>query len=373
MNQNKEHIDLKRIQDYFNGKLSPKEKHALEMEAQSDPFLYEAMEGYEAHPEGLEQLAKLKKAHAKNSRSFFGSGTLTILGMAGLVYVIALIIKPDIEEPNIQPLTGTEDNFKEVENLPEAIDTLVFAEDKEQITPQELVENRPFLEASNEELAAQLEQEEEENLGNANEVIHVEEIKITEEDHQIIPEEELRKKSRNAPFIYQYDLKVVDYREIDRTNNVIQYTRYEFSGVSANFEDEEAMEKQYDRELEVEVPYMDYLDRSMYYFSKGQYKQALNRYLTILEQYPKDLNASFYGALCYYDMKKYNEALDFLSNMLEFESETGYIAFRQEAKWYQAKTLIKLNQKEKAIKILDEIIAEGLFYTEDAIQLKKSL
>ena len=166
---------------------------------------------------------------------------------------------------------------------------------------------------------------------------------------------------------------VVDYREIERKNKVINYTRYEFTGLSAEFEDELARENQYDRETQVEVPYMEYLERSMYYFSKAQYKNALNRYLTILEQYPKDLNAHFYGALCYYNMKQYEKALDLFTRMQTYEDEEEFIAFRQDAKWYQVKTLIKLGRKSEAKNLLEEIIAEGLFYAEDAIKLKASL
>ena len=51
----------------------------------------------------------------------------------------------------------------------------------------------------------------------------------------------------------------------------------------------------------------------------------------------------------------------------------GFVAFREEAKWYKAKTLVKLGKKKEAIGILDEIIAEGMFYSKDAIKLKSTL
>lgn len=367
MSVDKKHIDLKELRDYFEGKMNPEEMHDLEMKAQNDPFLYEAMEGYEAHPEGLDRVSQLQK-QTGGGNSFFGKGTLTVLGIAAGVYITALIIKPEITEPesNIVNTVDTA-HYEEVEVVPEAIDTFVYAETEEQITPEEIKKSKPLMKDSNEELAEKLEVEE-----NKNEVINIEEEIIVENHNELIPENNNKSTSIQAPFIYQYDMYVIDYRVIERKNEVINYTRYEFTGLSAEFEDELDRENSYNKETNVEVPYLEYLERSMYYFSKGQYKKALNRYSTILEQYPKDLNAHFYGALCYYDMKQYEKALELFSNLLIFEKEKGFIAFRQEAKWYQAKTLIKLNKKNEAIKILDEIIAEGLFYANDAIQLKST-
>mgnify|MGYP002621061740 CR=1 FL=1 len=368
MSVNKEHIDLQTIKDYFEGKLSPEEMHALEMKAQNDPFLYDAMEGYEAHPEGMERIAKLQ-AQSGGSGSFFGKGTLTVLGIAAVVYITALMIKPEISSTETSLVEAVDTTqYEEVEIVPESIDTFDYAETAEQITPDEIKKSKPLLKDSNEELAQKLEEEE-----SVNEVINIEEEMILENHNELILEDANKSSSIQAPFIYQYDMYVVDYRSIERKNEVINYTRYEFSGLSAEFEDELARENSYDRETNVEVPYMEYLERSMYYFSKGQYKKALNRYVTILEQYPKDLNAHFYGALCYYDMKQYNQALNLFTNLLKFENEIGFIAFRQEAKWYQAKTLLKLNKKKEALVILDEIIVEGLFYSKDAIELKSKL
>ena len=308
------------------------------------------------------------QAQTGGGGSFFGKGTLTIIGITAVVYITALIIKPEITEPesNIVSTVDTS-HYEEVEVIPEAIDTFVYAETEEQITPDEIKKSKPLMKDSNEELAEKLEIEE-----NQNEVINIEEEIVVENHNELIPEEANKTISTQAPFIYQYDMYVIDYRVIERNNDVINYTRYEFTGLSAEFEDELARENSYNKQTNVEIPYMEYLEKSMYYFSKGHYKKALNRYLTILEQYPKDLNAHFYGALCYYDMKQYVQALELFSNLLKVEKEKGFIAFRQEAKWYQAKTLLKLNKKNEALVILDEIIAEGLFYAQDAIKLKST-
>ena len=366
MSLKNDHIDLKRLQDYFDGKMSPEEMHALEMEAQNDPFLYEAMEGYQAHPEGLSRVSELQQSQTQGGSNIFGKTILGIVGVAAVIYIVAEIVRPDIVDPKSNEIVVADSaSFEEVEIIPESIDTFIYAEEEEQITPEEIKNSKPLLEESNVELA--------EIIESTPDIIKIDEDPEIEHDNELIPETENKTTSLQAPFIYQYDLYVVDYRQIDRKKEDISYTRYEFTGLSAEFEDELARENAYDRETEVEVPYMEYLERSMYYFSRGQYKKALNRYITILEQYSEDLNAHFYGALCYYDMKQYNKALELFENMQKFEKQEGFIAFRQEAKWYQAKTLLQLNRNSEAIKILDQIIAEGLFYSKDAIKLKAKL
>jgi tetratricopeptide (TPR) repeat protein len=359
-----EDIDFAQIQDYFNGKLTPKQKHALELRAENDPFLYEAMEGYQAHPEGINRLARLKKNQAIKSRSFFGSGTLSIIGIATFVYIVALLLKPNVNEDI--SLNNNPSSFQEVEIIPASIDSFVLADIAEQITPEEILKSKPLLEEFNEKFVEHL-------VDNDPEVINIDEDVKIEDDNTILAENEFSVKYLQAPHIYHYDLYVVDYREIKRENVSINYTRYEFSGLSAEFEDENSEDRKYDRESEVEVPYMEYLKTSMKYFSRGQYKRALTRYLTILEQYPEDLNAHFYGALCYFDMKQYEKALLMFEETQRLEEGDGYIAFRQEAKWYQGKTLISLNRAKEAKNILDQIISEGLFYAKEAIVLKAKL
>lgn len=360
-----QHIDPKQLADYFAGKLSEADKHALEMQAQEDPFLYEAMEGYQADPSALDRLQELLKANASRGSSFFGARTLSVLAVACAVYILALLIRPTIESnPDQKELVETE-QIQEVEIVPVSIDTFVLADIDEQITAQEIVSNKQQIQVQQENLQEANDQVEDE-------IIHIDENHV-EDEHDLIPEVEDQNLVVYAPSIFQYDLYVVDYRKIDRKKSGVTYTRYEFTGLSAEFEDEIARDNNELTEKEVEIPYIDYLETSMYYFSKGQYKKALNRYLTILEQYPDDLNAHFYGALCYYSMRKYDKSIDFFDRVLSEEFNQDFIAFREEAKWYKAKSLVKLGKRNDATIILDEIIMEGQFYAKEAIELKSSL
>lgn len=358
-----QHIDLQEIKNYLNGKMSSIEKHAFELKMENDPFLYEAVEGYQENPEAIDRISNIKKDHLASRRSFFGSRTLAVLGVVAGIYIIALIVNGvRKEDPELAQDDTSIETVAEVEIVPESIDSFVLADLEEQISVIEISENKQLIEEYN------LQEED-----NTPEMINIEEDPEIEIDPKLYPETENKNRTNYAPSTHYFDLYVVDYREIKRKNEGISYTRYELSGLSAEYESEDSKNGRDLVEKHVEVPYMEYLETSMDYFSTGNYKKALNRYLTIIEQYPEDLNAHFYGGHCYYNLRKYNEALDFFDKTLKHEKTMNFVAFRQEAKWYKAKTLIKLNRTQEARQILDEIIIEGQFYSKDAILLKEKL
>jgi tetratricopeptide (TPR) repeat protein len=103
----------------------------------------------------------------------------------------------------------------------------------------------------------------------------------------------------------------------------------------------------------------------MEYFSKGQNKRALTRFLEILNTYPDDLNANFYAGLCYYNLKAYNSAISHFDNC----SNSDFINFYEEQEWYKAKCYLANNQKEEAKVLLKQIVAEKGFYANQASKI----
>lgn len=364
MNANKSHIEIEKIADYFAGKLSNVDMQALEAEALNDPFLYEAMEGYADHPEGINRVRLLKKRELARSKSFFGSRTLVVLGSAILIYLLAILLRPEIQENDIQALTGEEINLNEFELIPESIDTFQFAAIEEQITAKEIVQNKSKIKEQQDSVIK--------SSSDLPDVVLVDDVKPNDPNMQIEPENITKSMTVYAPSIFQFNLYVVDYSRIER-KQTISYTKHVLSGLSAEFESESTQNRTELIEQVVDIPYMNYLETSMNFFSSGDLKKALNRYLTILEQYPDDLNAHFYGGLCYLNMKKYDLALNSFERTLSIEKQAEFVAFREEAKWYKAKTLIKLGRNSEAKELLNEIIIEGQFYTQKAIKLKSSL
>jgi len=369
VSNNREHIDFELLENYLSGKLSEIEKNAFEKRALDDPFLQDAIDGYEANPEALKGLKHQINNQKKANRSFFGSRTLAVLGVAVLAYLMAYFFYSPNQESTDSHSAQNEmepKNVVEVELLRPDIDTLIVQNNEE-------LNEAIQMKSEQKEIIKTEDPDADSSSYSYQEIIEIDENFEHIDHSKVEPEINQQKITVYAPMTYLSELYVIDYREIKRSKSSLSYTRFEFTGVSAAFEDSAAQSNQDLVEREVEIPYMEYLEKSMEYFSNKRYKKALNRYTTILEQYPKDLNALFYGAHCYFNTSQYSKALDFFRRAQEIEKEHGFVGFRQELKWYEAKTLIKLNQKKEARAILDKIIIEGLFYANQAIELKKKL
>jgi tetratricopeptide (TPR) repeat protein len=103
-------------------------------------------------------------------------------------------------------------------------------------------------------------------------------------------------------------------------------------------------------------------------FKNNEFKEALYEFRTILDQFPEDLNAHFYGGLCYYNIGKYDLAIESFNFVVKH-----YIsAFDQEAEWYKAKTLLNMDKVDDAKEIMESIVEKNGFYSDLAKkQLKK--
>lgn len=95
------HYDINLIKQYLAGELSVKEMHALERAALDDPFLQDALEGFETHTQpvvpSLNLLQKrLDKRISKERRLpdnlFFGRQGLTIASVAAVLFILACIL-----------------------------------------------------------------------------------------------------------------------------------------------------------------------------------------------------------------------------------------------------------------------------------------
>ncbi len=170
----------------------------------------------------------------------------------------------------------------------------------------------------------------------------------------------------NAKEVYLHNLKNVDYRSY--RNRPIKTDIDLNIGTPAN----QSLRKEREEMPIVrkkDIPYIDYLTNTAELFSLGKYKLALKRYLTILETYPDDVNANFYGGLCYYNLGQFEKAKEHLKNSFA----VGYGNFRQEAMWFGAKANYELHNDIKTRYLLKKIIKEDAFYAEQAKELLKKL
>jgi len=181
------------------------------------------------------------------------------------------------------------------------------------------------------------------------------------------PEATLVKETLMGKEIYLSNLKLLDYRAY-RSRPKITTKQMILTGTPANIGETTSTEEVPEWK-DVEVPYIDYLEKTMEIFSKGQNKKALTRFVVILEEYPDDLNANFYAGLCYYNLKEFSNAQKVFAKCLD----SKYLNFTEEAEWYLAKSLLADGKKSEALTIFTKISNANGYYSTQAKKIVSSL
>ena len=119
-------------------------------------------------------------------------------------------------------------------------------------------------------------------------------------------------------------------------------------------------------EQELKIPYINLLNKAIEDFAQQDYKLALLHFDEILQTYPDDANALFYGGMCLYNLRVYEQAE---SRLLKLQS-IPFANFSEEAEW----SLLHVYQqakKEAAFSSLRKtIIDQKGFYAQKAENLK---
>lgn len=170
---------------------------------------------------------------------------------------------------------------------------------------------------------------------------------------------------KNAKEIYLNDFKLVDYR-VYRSKPAIKTKQMVLSGTPASQEDKTIEEDEFIWK-DVDVPYIDYIDKSIRIFGRRNYKKALSRFETIIKTYPNDINANFYGGLCLYNFGEYDQAILLFNQCLD----GPYSNFDEEALWMKAMSLKDSGQIVKAKVIFTKIEQGGGFYSNQAKEMTK--
>lgn len=359
------HIDPELLRKYYSNQLNSKAKNALEVRALEDPFLKEAMDGFDENPGSFESFYQKYKRKVTIRKTY----TFTIAVSVLLVLFITttliqlnsnneIVLEPvinQISEPHTNNFNFNES--KEVEVITPTIDSMDFIPTNEQITVKEVVKSQEKIAVLDKEKIV-------------NEQVIVEEV-IPDPAREFKPIKEnwdwYGDHKKAIPTAYLFNLKVVDYREIKREREQITYKRFDIGGTAADRENEASSTELI--ETEVEIPYFSYLTKTMSFFDASDFKSALNRYVIILQQYPDDLNALFYSGLAYYNLGKFDKSISLFEQIITIDFEV----FNQEAAWYRAKCLIQLGRKKEAVTALEDIIMKGGYYAKDAIEFKGKL
>jgi len=349
-----------KIENYLSGDMTASEKNTFEKEMEDNSFLQDAVDGFSTTPNSVTYFNTHLKANSSPKYYIISITLISLLLIGGILWKTNQL-QPEPVQLVVQELA---EPSKEIEVLPIEIESLHVIDKQDEITSTILAEknvNRPIEVIDASEPETEIEKDF---------TIEIVEISINDDDEideDII--QTITKVRTNYPFTYYYDLAVVDYRRNENREKSIAKTTYVFSGVGANYEDESTQSQSEFAEKIVSVSYMDYLEESMWYFSKAKYRNALKRFDVIAGQYKNDLNALFYGGLSNYNLGRFQFALN------NFESITilDDTPFYEEALWYKAKTKLKLGQLKSAQSDLETIISETGFYAEQAMELMKTL
>lgn len=241
-------------------------------------------------------------------------------------------------------------------NIPEEIDSLIAIPQKDQITVREIKTSQ------NEIKNLPIEEKKEENIEIPFPNLVLEPLPLVIEQKPINVS-----KQKIAKEIYLQDLKAIDYSHY-RNKPTVQIEQIILSGIPANQENKDAVVQEEPQMKLVNVPYMDYLDKSLNYTNRGKWKQALSRFNEIIKNYPDDVNARFYAGWCYYNLGQYNDACINFSACLQLE----FSNFNDEAEWYLAESRLANGDKNSAKELFVKIKNQKGFYSKQAEKVLKN-
>lgn len=166
---------------------------------------------------------------------------------------------------------------------------------------------------------------------------------------------------KKAKEIYLMDFKLIDYRAYRSKPELRTKQMTILSGTSAGsgIEVETADESKWKT---IDIPYHDYIQQTMDQFRLGNFKQTLSRTQYILENYPTDVNALFYGGLCYYNLNEIDQAIDAFNSVLN----NPFGNFDEEAMWYLANAYELQQNKAKSREIFQSIVSQKGYYAKQA-------
>lgn len=325
-------------------------KNEIEQKAMSDDFDREAMEGWEDLSYDTSVLNRLDRQfiQPKNHTWIWVAGTaLTSI----FIFFLINIFNKNTEEPSIvADNTIIEQNIANeiiVEEsdliIPKIIEEMVVLPAQAQVKPEEIKEDFANRDPEHENITP----------------IEIESLPINPIEESI-PEATIIVSHKIAKEIYLHDFKLVDYRAY-RAKPAIKTKQLDLSGTPASQEEKGSGDEDYTWK-NVDVPYIDYIDKTIRIFSRANYKKALSRFETILKTYDNDVNANFYGGLCYYNFGEFDKAIALFDKCID----GPYSNFDEEAMWMKAISARDSGKASAAQALFQKIYREDGFYAGQA-------
>lgn len=323
-------------------------KNSIEQKAASNSFDSDAFDGWEENDFNTDLMRNLDaKFTSKPKNNYLKSITLSILTVTIIVILFFYNLNNSI---NVSDNTAEKIKISSTMMVDESeillsqeIEGMQEAPIQKQIKPKKIKSD--FAEMKT--IEAEIQNE-----------IEINKLPINE----IKPEKEkvLISSRKLAKEIYLNDLKLIDYNSY-RTDPIVKTKQVFLTGTPANLESEESEEIEAAWRT-VDIPYNDYIDKTLRILNSGNYKKALSRFETILKSYPEDINAFFYSGFCLFNLGEYNSAIVSFQKCMNGKFNN----FDEEAEWMTAQAYLLSGNKTQANTVFKSIVSKNGFYAKQA-------
>lgn len=336
----------KKLLRYLNRQMTDEELSSFEQEIAEDEFLRDALEGYKnsgARPEDLDivklEIINPKRRKVKMSLIFAGIAASIIIVLVYLTVFEykALNKKANTISRSIFELNISNDSL----SLPDSLNTNHQQTNEFELYVYE-IRDKPEKVIVPESIPP----------------LHINmSIKIQNQNQNLSLNNYYQYNS-NHYYTYINNYKVVNYRYDKRINIKYKDIPTHFI-VTDKYSNEIAIDK-------TNYNYDDFLRETLNKMDDKNYQDAIENFDIILSQYPNDINAAFYKALCLYETNQNDNSL----KLLELTLSNRINTFHQESKWYKSMILKEEKQYAATEKVLLEIINDNGYY---GVQAKQEL
>jgi TolA-binding protein len=309
-----------------------KEKHLIEKKFVEDDFVMDALEGFSQEPNAWSGFEAADKKFFKTHRN-----RRLVLSTVGLLVSLSLgwYFIPAAPTKNNPSIRREVIKIQAIRiHRPSDVKTMVAAAPNERITPLQVIEDLKSSTNTIEQKAEVLER-----------IAHIPAAQV-----EFKRQKEQRLAIKMGRELYIQNFKVIDYR---------YYRKAERAAGAAVAENEMG-------EQELKIPYINLLNKSIEDFAQQDYKLALLHFDEILQTYPDDANALFYGAMCLFNLSEYNQAE---SRFLKLQN-IPFANFSEEAEWYLLHVYQRTKKEAAFSGLRKTIIDQKGFYAQKAENLK---
>jgi TolA-binding protein len=307
-----------------------REKHAIEKAFIHDDFVMDALEGYQHQDGAWDGFEKLEKKYKKKQH-------YKMLGLFGLSLILSLLLGWYFYSSKPEHSADTKNNTNPIAqpikiHEKEDIQQMKNAAPAERITPKQLQIHFSASEQAEETKVEAFERMQQ---------MPVQKVEVKKQE---------RLQLKLARELYIKNFKVIDYR----------YYRKGEGNATGLVSDNDFGEH------EVRLPYMNILNKAIEHFAKQDYKLALLLFDEVLQTYPDDANALFYGAMCLYNLSVYDQAE---SRFVKLQA-IPFGNFKEEADWYLLHVYQRTKKEAAFSSLRRSIIEQEGFYAQKAETLK---